>query len=88
LVNALGESSSGSGGPHQLVCIQCLKIIGLRRKRFIQTAAHNFESATAEESRIIRYRGAFAWTLPENPSDTKPENETQDLYRGAADVSV
>jgi hypothetical protein len=65
-----------------------LKIIGLRRKRFIQTAAHNFESATAEESRIIRYRGAFAWTLPENPSATKPENETQDLYRGAADVPV
>jgi hypothetical protein len=30
-----------------------LKIIGLRRKRFIQTAAHNFESATAEESRLI-----------------------------------
>jgi len=52
-VNALGESSSGSGGPHQLVCIQGLKIIALRPKGFIQTAARNFESATAEESRII-----------------------------------
>jgi len=65
-----------------------LKIIALRPKGFIQTAARNFESATAEESRIIWYLGAFAWTLPENPSAAKPENETQVLYRGAADASV